>query len=144
MTGLEWLPMALMGGSSLLQGFGQYQSNKANADISKVQSKQAELNAAYNERRQREQSAQLMGEQAARYGASGVSMEGSPLMVMADQARQSELEALAIRNEGKMASEAYKSEESQYKKAATMSLMGGVLNSAGYGYGAYKKYRTGY
>ena len=133
------LPMLLMSGSSLLQGVGQYQSNKANAEISKVQSKQARLNAAYNERRQREVSARVMGDQAARFGASGVAMEGTPLLVMADQARQSELEALAIRNQGKTASEGYKAEASQYSKAASYSLMGGLLESATYGGAAYAK-----
>jgi hypothetical protein len=141
---LSALPNLLMSGSSLLQGLGQSQANSANAEISKVQAKQARLNAAYNERRQREDSARLMGEQAARFGASGVAMEGTPLLVMADQARQSELEALAIRNQGKMASEGYLSEAEGYKRAASSSLMGGLLKAAAYGGGAYGRYKGYY
>ena len=131
------IPMLLMGGKSLLEGYGQYQANKANAGIAGVQAKQARLNAAYNERRQREISARVMGEQAARFGASGVAMEGTPLLVMADQAREAELEALAIRNEGKQASEGYLSEARQYRKAATNSLMGGLIEASAYGGAAY-------
>lgn len=138
------LPMLLMSGSSLLEGFGQYQANKANAEISKAQAKQARLNAAYNERRSREESARLMGEQAARFGASGVAMEGTPLLVMADQARQSELDALAIRTQGKQASEGYKAEARGYRRVATSSLMGGLIKSAAWGGGAYGKYKGYY
>jgi hypothetical protein len=134
----------MMSGSSLLEGFGQYQANKANADISKVQAKQARLNAAYNERRSREASARLMGEQAARFGASGVATEGTPLLVMADQARQAELKALAIRNEGKQASKGYLSEARGYKKAASNSLMGGLITASAYGGGAYGRYKGYY
>jgi hypothetical protein len=129
--------MLLMGGKSLLEGYGAYQANKANAETAGVQAKQARLNAAYNERRSREASARIMGEQAARFGASGVAMEGTPLLVMADQARQSELEALAIRTEGEQASEGYLAEKRGYKRAATSSLMGGLLEASGYGGAAY-------
>jgi hypothetical protein len=138
------LPKAMLAGSSLLEGFGQSPSNKANAEISEAQAKQARLNAAYNERRQREVSNRMMGEQQARWGASGVAMEGTPLLFMADQAREAELEALAIRNEGKQASEMYKAEASQYKRAATSSLMGGLMSAAGYGAGSYLKYKGKY
>jgi len=135
---------ALMAGSALTEGYGKYKSNKANSEMSKVQAKQAKMNSAYDSRRAGEESARLMGEQAARFGASGVSMEGTPLLVMADQARQSELDALAIRNQGKQAAMAYKAEAQGYKRAATNSLMGGVIKAAAYGGGAYGKYRGVY
>lgn len=141
---LSAMPNLLMSGASLLEGISGSQTNKANAAISEVQAKQAKLNAAYNEGRSREESARLMGEQAARFGASGVAMEGTPLLVMADQARQSELEALAIRDQGLQASEGYKAEASGYRRAATNSLMGGVLNAAAYGYGANRRYKNPY
>ena len=138
------LPMLLMSGSSLLEGLGQSQANSANAAISKVQAKQAQLNAAYNERRSREESARLMGEQAARFGASGVAMEGTPLLVMAEQNRQSELDALAIRNQGLQAAEGYNAEERGYRRAASSSLMGGLIKAAAYGGGAYGRYKGYY
>lgn len=128
-----WTFMALGQG---VKAVSEYKAGQANAEVSKAQAKQATLNAQYNESRSREASARIIGEQIANIPANvgGV----TPWMLVSDQKRQAELEALAIRTEGKITSNAYKNEARGYRRAASNSLIGGLMSTAGYGYVGYK------
>ena len=66
----------------------------ANAEIS------AKNKAEYDEKIHRESVRRILSQQRALYGDSGLSMEGSPLLVMEDSMKQGELDALAIRHGG--------------------------------------------
>ncbi len=101
--------LALAGG--VTSAIGTYGAGKAqadaystNADIARIEGKQAMDETHEQERLSREKSARLMSKQRAFYGASGVDIaSGSPLDVMADQAYQSEMDALNIRHMGELA-----------------------------------------
>lgn len=97
-----------------------------NADAQEQAAISAQKKAAYDETRHREGVAKLLSAQRALYGKSGVSMEGSPLLVMEDTAGQGELDALAIRYGGDVAA-------ARERSAANLSRMQGkAAQTAGY------------
>ena len=86
---------------------------RANAEATRVQSDlnarqlnlradQQRAAAEYEEERQRERTRFMLAEQRARTGAAGIEMEGSPLEVLGFSAQQAELDALAIRQRGRV------------------------------------------
>lgn len=106
---MAFLPVAMTIAAAVTQAAGAYGQGKAaadasrtNADIARMEGLEKQKEFARQETLSREKSARLMSEQRARYGASGTTFEGSPLEVMADQAFQSEMDALAIRHQGKL------------------------------------------
>lgn len=79
---------------------------KYNAQVAEAQGIQAQNEAWAEEQALRRQQKQLLATQEATYAASGVSLEGSPLTVMADTAAQQELDALTVRYRGTAARKA--------------------------------------
>ena len=87
-----------------------------NADIQEQNAAAARAKSNYDEQRHRESVQKMLSTQRALYGKSGVDMSGSPLLVMEDTAAQGELDALAIRYGGDVAS-------AQQRSAANLSRM---------------------
>ena len=81
-----------------------------NAAVAEEDAKAAKAKAEYDELAHRENVRKILAAQRALYGKSGVSMEGSPLLVMEDTEKQGELDALAIRYGGDVASARSRSE----------------------------------
>ena len=81
-----------------------------NAAVAEEDAKAAKARAEYDEKTHRENVRKILATQRALYGKSGVSMEGSPLLVMEDTQKQGELYALAIRYGGDVASARSRSE----------------------------------
>jgi hypothetical protein len=81
-----------------------------NAAVAEEDAKAAKAKAEYDEKAHRENVRKILATQRALYGKSGVSMEGSPLLVMEDTQKQGELDALAIRYGGDVASARSRSE----------------------------------
>ncbi len=111
MTGIEFLLIAGMATSivgSVIsakgkrdQGQVEQQAYDYNAEILEGEAETVKEKAFYDEEVYREKVSNLISTQRAAYGASGVVVgEGSPLVVMADTARQGEKEALMIRYGG--------------------------------------------
>jgi hypothetical protein len=95
------------------QGQQQAAGLRANAQATRAQSDlnarqlnlradQQRAAAEYEEERQRERTRFMLAEQRARTGAAGIEMEGSPLEVLGFSAQQAELDALAIRQRGRV------------------------------------------
>jgi hypothetical protein len=80
---------------------------KYNAKISENNALAAKQQAAADEDRQRRLSVQAIGAQRAAYGASGVSLEGSPLDILEQSAYNAELDAQTIRWQGEVAAAGY-------------------------------------
>ena len=103
------IAMMAMGASSLVSASGSLQEGQAaeetgeyNAAVAR-QSAQASIEKAdYDETIHREKVRKLLSSQRASYGAAGVDMAGSPLLVLEDTAAQGEMDALAIRYGGKV------------------------------------------
>jgi len=94
----------------------QRRAANTNADIQEQNAAAARAKSSYDEQRHRESVQKMLSTQRALYGKSGVDMAGSPLLVMEDTAAQGELDALAIRYGGDVAS-------AQQRSAANLSRM---------------------
>lgn len=86
--------------SSISQGQAAKASGNYNAALYERNAQIAEQNARVQEDRQRRLATQRMGANRAAIGASGVSLEGSPLDILEANAAQEELDALTIRWNG--------------------------------------------
>ena len=87
---------ALSAASSIQQGRAADKAAQFNARALEADAKQAKAVAAFEARLARERGAKLLGRQRAAAGASGISLEGSPLLVMGETAANIERDALAI------------------------------------------------
>ena len=130
---------SLMGAAgSIQQGQAEQEAADYNADVAR-QSAQASLDKAdYDETIHREKVRKLLSSQRAAYGAAGVDMAGSPLLVLEDTAAQGELDAKAIRYGGEVEAkqklsqaEIYEltgknAKTASYYKAGTSLLSGGA------------------
>jgi hypothetical protein len=121
MTGVEMLAA----GSAIVGAVGAIQQGKAqqsmanyNADVAERAAENAKVAAAFEESAQRSRADKFRSTQRALFAKSGVTQEGSPLLVEADTAAQAEQDALAIRFSGSAA-------EARAKSQAAMSRMGG-------------------
>lgn len=122
--------------------FSQKAVNEYNAKIDEQNAKLTLLQAKEDERKARIYSRKVIGEAQANYGASGVTLEGSPADVLQESAAAAELDALSIRHAGYAKAIAYKQSalleryagnravSSARTKAAT-ALLGGGVKAAG-------------
>lgn len=113
--------------SAIEQGQAQKKAADENAAIAEANAQAAEDKAKYDEAQHREKVKRLLSSQRALYGASGVDMEGSPLMVQADTLDQGNMDALAIRKGGSVAAAEQRSMANLYrmqgKSARTSSYL---------------------
>lgn len=122
---------------------GQMEAGKAqqkwaeyNAAVAERDAETARLNAEYEAGLYRKDTERILSRQRALFGKAGVTLEGSPLLLMAETAAEGEMDALMIERGGKIQAERYRSE-------AMLSRMSGKMyRRAGY-YGAGSTLLTG-
>lgn len=119
--------------SAVLQGVGLVSQgiaarNEANfrAQVFARDAELARQASIFEEDRLRERTKRLISSQKAAAGASGSTLEGSSLLVIAETAEDSELDALAIRFSGSVA------EASARSSAALSRLEGRAAQTAGF------------
>jgi len=105
---IAWAVAALAVGVGI-EAYGQYQTGQSqkewseyNAAVARQQGENAKAAAEIEERQKRRQKEAFLSQQRARYLASGVTMEGSPLAAMEDTAANFEMDALLIRKRGEL------------------------------------------
>ena len=105
----------------------QAQVQKYNAKVGENRAIEERQRAAFAAEQQREENRRVLGRQRALYGQAGVDVNaGSPLLVMADTARQAELDAQIILSGGQ-------SRASAAEAQARLSRYGaGAAQRAGY------------
>ena len=118
-----------------------------NAAVAEEDAKAAKAKAEYDEKAHRENVRKILATQRALYGKAGLSMEGSPLLVMEDTEKQGELDALAIRYGGDVASARSRSEANLARmtgrnnayaaKAGYIQAGSTLLSGAASAYGQY-------
>ena len=131
--------------------YGQVQAAKTaketgeyNAKLAENQAQQVDLDSRESLRRKREQNQRFLGTQRAAYANSGVTIEGSPLSVMAETAGILELDALDAKRQANQQGNAYMAQAAYDRKVganqatadyigAGGSLLSGTAN-AGYMY----------
>ena len=91
--------LAIKVGSDIAASNASANAADEEANLRDLQAREVDIKAARDEKLLRKRGAEFMGEQTARYAASGVaSLEGSPLLVLEDTFASIQEEALAIRH----------------------------------------------
>lgn len=128
-------PIQMAGG--LLQAYGQIQQGEGqakayefNANVADQNSNRALFQSAQEERQQRIQARQQIGQMRADYGASGVTMEGSPMDVLAESVANAEMDALNIRYGGQVKAANFRNEATMNRYAASQSRSAGYYGAA--------------
>lgn len=112
--------------SAVQSGQAQKKASDYNAQVAENDAIARKQSAAFEETRLRERQRQAMGMARANAAASGNTMEGSALDLMAQSAQNAELDALAILYSGQVGANASRSQ------AAADRLQGGMAQTAGY------------
>lgn len=145
------IPIAMAAGAPMLQAYGQYMQAGAEADAMRAQARGLEGNARINdfqtaerEGLQRRRAGEVLGEQRAAIAQSGFGSGGTMGDIVRESVAGSELDALAIRYEGRVRSDEMRGQAAQLragakatKKAAGLGLATSILTGAAGGYGAY-------
>ena len=100
--------------------------NAAVAENDAIATRQA---AEFEEDRLRRRSKRVLASQRASFGASGVTAEGSPLLVMQDSAAEAEIDALAIRYSGSIQEARAKSQAAADRAEARAARRGGFARA---------------
>ena len=87
---------------AIKQGQAAQAAADYNAKVSKQNADIALQQADVQAEQQRRQAKLQLGQMRANYGASGLQLEGSPMEVLEDSARQAELDNLTIKYNGKL------------------------------------------
>lgn len=105
---------------------GKYNAKKAKraAAVSRDQAAAAMI-------RQDKEARKAMGAMRAAYGAAGVTVEGSPLEVLAESAANAELDRLTIKYRGELAAQGYESDAALSKFEGKSALTGSLFKAAG-------------
>lgn len=103
----------------------QSKIDEYNASVMEEEALAVEEKTGFDVDRHREDVKRILSAQRAQYGAKGVDLTGSPLLVQLDTARQGELDALAIRYGGDV-------EAAQRRSKANLIKMGSIKRGTPY------------
>lgn len=104
---------------------------KQAAEQAETEAEFIEFEGAAAERKSRQESGRAQASARAQIGASGAGLEGSPIEILAENARQAELEALNIRYTTQAQVAARKQEAKFAKKTILPTIIGGILSFGG-------------
>jgi len=135
--------IGLMVAGGVMNAIGNIREANAQADAAEYQAKrneemswQTKQQYADEEERSRAESLQVLSSVRAQYGASGVTMEGTPTDFMEFQSAVAEENAMKIRHEGILKAKAYKDEAAYLRKQAGDMRTTGIITAIGSGLGA--------
>lgn len=133
---------ALSVGTSLFGAYSGYQSSRAESAQIEQQSQYESLRAQQEEADRKERLNIILGEQAAATAGRGISLgSGSSLAIADFSTEEAAREGRIASMDSKFKKSQFKMEATQTKKRGTASLISGVGDAAGKGYGAYTKYQ---
>lgn len=120
-----------MGGFSdiFVETASAVQAAKQSAKQAKAEAELQETEGKAAEAMSRRESKAVQAQARAQVGASGVGIEGSPLSVLIENAKQAELEALNLRYSTQARVAAKKQQAAFYKKTITPIILGGVAKA---------------
>lgn len=106
---------------------------RQNADLALRKRELQKIQTRIMEKKHREKVRRYLGTQRALYGKAGVTMEGTPLLTLAETAAEAELDALAIRYAGSVEEANILAEAAGYRQAEHLAGMRGrAARMAGY------------
>jgi hypothetical protein len=124
-VGLTVLGQVQAGRQAEAQGESQQALAEYNAQLAEREAEEAQEAAATEERKLRKAGVRLKAIQRARFGAIGVTPEGSPLDVMAATAAELKRDALTIRRGGQLGFQRFTAEASLQRIAGKSALLRG-------------------
>lgn len=129
--------------SAISQAGQQKAAAKYNQKVAENQAIGTRQEAAANAEKQRRQAAKTIGSMEATYAASGVSLEGSPLEILEQSARNAELDRLNILWGGETRAQGYENTAKLEKARGSNAMASGLLSAAGAGMSAFGAYKGG-
>jgi len=127
-------------------GQAQKKAREYSAKVAEQQGAVAQESAEAEAEDRRRRARYLLGEQLATAGASGVALEGSPLLAMVDSAVQEDLEARRIQYRGYLAAVGYGSQAGlaryEGQQAARAGYIGAGTSLLRGGTSAYVNYQS--
>jgi hypothetical protein len=137
-TPMAALPFALLAASAITNVIGaitsaqhQASADKYNASIAEQNSVAAQQQAAASAVIQQEHAKKQIGATIAGYGASSVTMDGSPLDVLAESASSAERDKQTILYKGQLQAAGYQDQAALDRSEATNSLSSGYMKATG-------------
>lgn len=115
--------------SSLVSGIQQAGVARYNQKLSQQNAASARAQAASEEEAFRRKAERMKGAQRAAIGASGITLEGSPLDIIDDTEVEIEREALGIRYAGAASGNRYDDEAAGFGYRARSAMMGGYIGA---------------
>lgn len=152
------IPYVLMAAAAVVSAVGQIQSGNAqkklanyNAGLLEQQADSTLAWSKYNADRQREKANRMNATAEAMFAGNGVEVtSGSPLVVLADNAAQAELENLAIMRQGEGEAQNLRAQAAGARfqgqiamRSSRIQAGASLLSAAGNAYGAYTNWNAG-
>jgi hypothetical protein len=135
MAAVPIIALAAGGLMSAVGAINQGNSAKAAADYNaQVAEQNAELSRQQGieeERRTRIMAKKQLGDMRANYGASGITLEGSPLDILEESAAAAELDALTVRHAGDSRAIGYRNEAAQERFSGRQARTSGYFSASG-------------
>lgn len=113
--------------SDIYGGFAAASADYSHANFEDSSGQLAEEDAKVTEARQRQLSYKMLSSMRAGYGASGVTLEGSPMDVLENSAANAELDALLIRHRGQVEKISHQYQASSDRYAGHASATAGLI-----------------
>lgn len=126
---LPWIAAGLAGMSAIQQGNAAAAENEFNANVSSQDAQIADMDAEFAAGRFREDTARLLGAQAAATGKNGLAASGSPMLIMAETAADAEIDALNIRRRGAVEAGRLRTQGGFYNLAGASAQKAGYLGA---------------
>lgn len=131
-----YIAAAVAAASAVSSAQQQKAASKYNEKVANQQAVAAQQEAAANADRQRRVAQKQIGSMQATYAASGVSLEGSPLEVLEQSARNAELDRLNILWSGQTRAQGYQATANLERARGKNAETSGYLSAAGSLFGA--------
>lgn len=117
--------------SAIKQGQAAKEAGEFNANAAMKNAEATRQQGAEEERRLRAMTRKQIGEARANYGASNLSIEGSPLDVLQESVSNAERDAINIRSGSSRRAAAYEESASFERRAGANGELGGYISAVG-------------
>lgn len=126
--------------SAMSKANQEKQAAKYNEKVANQQAVSAQQEAAANADKQRRAASKTIGSMQASYAASGVTLEGSPLEILEQSARNAKLDELNILWSGETRAQGYRATANLENARASNAMTSGYLSAAGSLFSASSKF----
>lgn len=138
------LTSAIGAGSQLAGGMSAMSASNKEAGALQRQGGLAFAEAKTAAAQRAEEVRHFQADQKERYLASGVTLEGSPLIVLEDTRRKGQAEVNAMLQRGREVQKMYGAQAQQARRAGRSAFLSGLLGAVGTGASAYMAFQNPY